>query len=104
MKVVVNGGLNLSVMDGWWSEAYDGESGWAIASGTADAEQQDDIDATALFNVLSNEVVPLFYERDADGIPKRWLTRVKSSMRRLIPRFSAERMLRGYMHALYEEK
>ena len=104
MKVVVNGGLNLSVMDGWWSEAYDGESGWAIASGTADAEQQDDIDATALFNVLSNEVVPLFYERDADEIPKRWLTRVKTSMRRLIPRFSAERMLRGYMHALYEEK
>ena len=104
MKVVVNGGLNLSVMDGWWSEAYDGESGWAIASGTADAEQQDDIDATALFNLLGNEVIPLFYERNADGIPKRWLTRVKTSMRRLIPRFSAERMLRGYMHALYEEK
>ncbi|HME73832.1 MAG TPA: alpha-glucan family phosphorylase [Myxococcota bacterium] len=104
MKVAVNGGLNLSVMDGWWSEAYDGESGWAIASGTADPERQDDIDAAALFNVLGSEIIPLFYERNMDGVPVRWLTRVKTSMRRLIPRFSADRMLRGYVHALYEEQ
>ncbi|HTF34207.1 MAG TPA: alpha-glucan family phosphorylase [Myxococcota bacterium] len=104
MKVTVNGGLNLSVMDGWWSEAYDGESGWAIASGAADPERQDDIDSTALFNLLSNEIVPLFYERNADGLPVRWLTRIKTAMRRLIPRFSADRMLRGYVHTLYEMK
>ncbi|HME71561.1 MAG TPA: alpha-glucan family phosphorylase [Myxococcota bacterium] len=104
MKVAVNGGLNLSVMDGWWCEAYDSDSGWAIAAGAADAERQDDIDAAALFHLLASEVIPLFYERDKDGIPVRWLARVRRSMRRLIPRFSAERMLRGYVHALYAEK
>jgi len=104
MKIAVNGGLNLSVIDGWWAEAYDGESGWAIASGAGDPEPQDDIDAAALFNVLSNEVIPLFYERNAEGLPVRWLSRVKTSMRRLIPRFSADRMLRGYVQTLYQEK
>jgi glycogen phosphorylase len=104
MKIAVNGGLNLSVMDGWWCEAYDSDSGWAIASGAADAERQDDIDAAALFNLLSSEVIPLFYDRDSDGIPVRWLARVRTSMRRLIPRFSADRMLREYVHALYAEK
>ena len=103
MKVAVNGGLNLSVLDGWWCEAYDGESGWAIASGAADAERQDDLDAAALFNILAGEVVPLFYERDADGIPVRWLARMRRSMQHIIPCFSADRMLRGYMHVLYGE-
>jgi starch phosphorylase len=101
MKVAANGGLNLSVMDGWWCEAYDGESGWAIASGAADAERQDDLDAAALNNLLAGDVIPLFYERNADGIPARWLKRVQTSMRHLIPRFSADRMLHGYMHLLY---
>ena len=62
------------------------------------------MDAAALFNLLSSEIVPLFYERDADGLPVRWLARVKTSMRRLIPRFGAERMLRGYIRTLYEKK
>jgi glycogen phosphorylase len=103
MKIAVNGGLNLSVMDGWWCEAYDSDSGWAIASGAGDAERQDDVDAGALFNLLSSEVIPLFYERDSDGIPVRWLARVRSSMRRLIPGFSADRMLHEYVHTLYAE-
>ena len=101
MKVVLNGGLNLSVLDGWWLEAYDGENGWAIATPGGDPPSQDQADATAMFNLLENEVIPLFHERDADGLPHRWLARVKASMSRLIPRFSAERMLRDYAAQLY---
>jgi len=101
MKVVLNGGLNLSVLDGWWEEAYDGECGWGIASPEADPAAQDDRDAAALFNLLENQVIPLFYERGADGIPHRWLAHVKTSMARLIPRFNAERMLREYVEKLY---
>ncbi|MCC6641740.1 MAG: alpha-glucan family phosphorylase [Deltaproteobacteria bacterium] len=101
MKVVVNGGLNLSVLDGWWAEAYDGQSGWAIASGDGDPHAQDEIDAAAVFNLLEAEVIPLFHERNAAGIPERWIARVKSSMRRLVPRFSAERMMREYAETMY---
>jgi starch phosphorylase len=101
MKVALNGGLNLSVLDGWWEEAYDGESGWAIASPDGDPGAQDDRDAAAAFNLIGNEVLPLFYERGADGIPHRWLARVKTSLARLAPRFSAERMLREYAERIY---
>ncbi len=101
MKVVVNGGLNLSVLDGWWAEAYDGESGWAICSGDGEAHAQDEVDAAALFNLLEGEVIPLFHERNAAGIPERWIARVKSSMRRFIPRFGAERMVREYATRMY---
>lgn len=101
MKVALNGGLNLSVLDGWWSEAYDGESGWAIASQDADPARQDERDAIAMYNLLEHEILPLFYERDDDGLPHRWLARVKTSMCRLIPRFSAERMLRDYVAMVY---
>jgi starch phosphorylase len=104
MKVAVNGGLNLSVLDGWWCEAYEAQGGWAITSGDADPDQQDTQDATALFNLLSDEVIPLFYERSTGGIPVRWLTKVRASMRRLIPRFSADRMLREYIRKLYDDK
>ena len=102
MKVVLNGGLHLSVLDGWWAEAYDGESGWAIATPPGDPRAQDLADAAALYDLLEGEVVPLFYERDREGIPARWLARVKNSMRRLIPRFSAERMLRDYLDGVYD--
>jgi starch phosphorylase len=101
MKAALNGGLNLSVLDGWWAEAYDGEVGWAIKSPEGDPQAQDEHDATALFDLLEREVIPLFYDRSPDGIPHRWLARVKTSMRRLIPRFSAERMLRDYLTTLY---
>jgi starch phosphorylase len=102
MKVVLNGGLNLSVLDGWWEEAYDGETGWGIHSSPEGGEgAQDDRDGIALFNLLEHEVIPLFYERNAEGIPERWLARVRASMRRLIPRFSAERMVRDYVERYY---
>jgi starch phosphorylase len=101
MKVVLNGGLNLSVADGWWEEAYDGTNGWTITSPAGDAHVQDEHDAHALLEVLQNEVVPLFYARGPDGVPHLWLQRVKSSMRSLIPRFSAQRMLGEYVSRLY---
>ena len=101
MKVVLNGGLNLSVLDGWWPEGYDGETGWAIASPDADPAAQDDHDAAQLYDLLERQVIPLFYERNADGIPQRWVGRIKASMQRLVPRFNAERMVRDYASTLY---
>lgn len=101
MKVALNGGLNLSVLDGWWAEAYDGENGWAIASPAADPQTQDDHDAGALLDLLELEVIPLFHKRDANGIPRGWLQRVKTSMCTLIPQFTAERMLRDYARTMY---
>jgi len=101
MKVALNGGLNLSVLDGWWAEAYDGENGWAIASPPGDPHMQDDHDAGALLDVLELEAIPLFYKRDANGIPRGWLQRIKTSMSTLIPQFTAERMLRDYVETMY---
>ena len=103
MKVVLNGGLNLSVADGWWEEAYDGTNGWTIVTPSGDPQVQDEHDAEALLSLLQNEVIPLFYARGPDGIPHLWLQRVKASMRKLIPRFSAERMLREYVEKLYSQ-
>jgi len=102
MKVVLNGGLNLSVADGWWEEAYDGTNGWTIITPPGDPHAQDEHDAEALLGIMQNEVVPLFYARGPDGVPHLWLQRVKSSMRGLIPRFNAERMLGEYKDKLYE--
>jgi starch phosphorylase len=101
MKVVLNGGLNLSVADGWWEEAYDGTNGWTIVTPPGEAHMQDEHDAEALLSLMQNEVIPLFYARGPDDIPHLWLQRVKASMRGLIPRFSAERMLRDYIEKLY---
>jgi starch phosphorylase len=101
MKVVLNGGLNLSVLDGWWIEAYDGENGWGFASPDGDPQIQDDRDSTTTLDLLEHEIVPLFYDVGADGIPHRWLERVKCSMRRLIPQFSADRMMSEYWSRVY---
>ena len=101
MKVVLNGGLNLSVLDGWWIEGYDGSNGWAIATPDGDSGYQDEHDAHALLDLLENTVIPMFYERDASGIPRRWLQMVKASMSRLIPQFTAERMVRDYITSMY---
>ncbi len=101
MKVALNGGLNLSVLDGWWEEAYDGENGWAVASQGGNDAEQDERDSIAVYNVLENEVIPLYYDRDARGLPHRWLARVRASMGRLIPRFSAARMMRDYARDSY---
>ena len=102
MKSAFNGGLQLSVLDGWWAEAYDGENGWAI-SGDVDSNHhsQDDRDADALHHLLEHEVVPAFYERDQAGIPERWIATVRASLRTLGPRFCASRMLREYLDGPY---
>ena len=101
MKVALNGGLNLSVLDGWWCEAFDGDVGWAIDSQGDDPNAQDEHDATVLFDLLEREVVPSFYDRDGSGLPRGWLARVKTSMQRLVPGFSAQRMLRDYLTTMY---
>ena len=101
MKVALNGGLNLSVLDGWWIEGYDGSNGWAINSPQGDHGTQDDHDAAVTLDLLEQDVIPSFYQRDATGIPRRWLQRVKAAMRTLTPQFTAERMLREYVQTLY---
>jgi starch phosphorylase len=98
MKVLVNGGLNLSELDGWWAEAYDPEVGWAL--GGADAPS-DERDATDLYDLLERHVLPEFYERDAAGMPRRWLQRVRASLSRLTPAFSSSRMLADYVGRIY---
>ena len=102
MKAAVNGGLQLSVLDGWWAEAYDGSNGWAIEGEIADdPEAQDHRHAEALHRLLREEVVPTFYDRDERGIPARWLEMVRSSLITLTPRFSAARMLEDYVRGPY---
>jgi starch phosphorylase len=106
MKVALNGGLNLSVLDGWWAEAFDDGNGWAVAGRTmtasgvgegASAATHDDLDATDVYRLLASQVLPLFYRPDADGIPHDWLIRVKHSIRTIAPGFCATRMLRDYL-------
>jgi starch phosphorylase len=101
MKAALNGGLNLSVLDGWWLEGFDGETGWAIATPEGDPTAQDDHDAAALLDCVERAALPLFYDRDAQSLPRRWLARIKASMARLVPRFSAERTLGEYVERLY---
>lgn len=102
MKVTLNGGINLSVLDGWWIEGYDGENGWAIDSPDGDPHAQDEHDTQALYHLMEREVVPLFYDRDENGIPRGWVRRIKRAMRTLIPRFTAERMVRDYVGQMYK--
>jgi starch phosphorylase len=102
MKSVVNGGLQLSVLDGWWAEGYDGHNGWAINGDiNADHHAQDQHDAEALHRLLDGDVVPTFYDRGPSGVPTAWLERVKASLRTLGPQFSARRMLAEYIEAPY---
>jgi starch phosphorylase len=102
MKSAVNGGLNLSVLDGWWAEAYDGTNGWAL-SGAVDHDHgaQDARDGAELLRLLESEIAPAFYERDADGIPAAWLARVRASLRTNGPAFGAGRMLEDYEGQIY---
>jgi starch phosphorylase len=102
MKSAMNGGVQVSVLDGWWSEAYDGTNGWAIDGETdADEHAQDVRHANALYDLLEHEVVPAFYERDDAGIPRAWVQRVKRSLRTIGPRFSATRMVDDYVRDVY---
>ena len=103
MKVLPNGGINLSIPDGWWCEGYTPEVGWAIGRGEDydDHAYQDHLESNALYDLLEKEVVPLFYERGSDGMPRGWISLMKSSMKRLTPTFSTNRMLGEYADRFY---
>jgi starch phosphorylase len=103
MKVLVNGGINLSVLDGWWAEAYTPEVGWALGDGRehGDDPAWDAVEAEALYDLLEREVIPEFYARNNQGIPTAWVARMRESMARLTPRFSASRTVREYTEQHY---
>lgn len=101
MKVLVNGGLNLSERDGWWAEAYAPEVGWQLDGAGADDAAQDRNEAEALYRLLEDQVVPLFYQRNADGLAEGWVKKMRASMAQLAPRFSSNRMLREYVETAY---
>jgi starch phosphorylase len=103
MKVLVNGGINLSELDGWWAEAYTPEVGWALGDGLehGDDPAWDAIEADALYGLLEREVIPEFYNRDESGIPRAWVKRMRESMARLTPRFSANRTVTEYTEEHY---
>jgi glycogen phosphorylase len=103
MKVLVNGGLNLSELDGWWVEAYTPEVGWAIGDGREHGEDPawDAAEAQTLYATLERDVIPAFYERDAQGVPTRWVAKMRDSMARLTPQYSANRTVREYTEGRY---
>jgi glycogen phosphorylase len=103
MKVLVNGGLNLSELDGWWAGAYTPQVGWSIGDGREhdNDPQWDAEEAEGLYTLLENEIVPMFYARAENGIPEDWMRRVRESMATLTPQFSSERMVRQYVEELY---
>jgi starch phosphorylase len=102
-KVVLNGGLNCSILDGWWAEGYNGANGFAIGKGTSHISDEvtDKRDGDDLFRVLEEEVIPLFYDRDVDGLPHRWIERMMNSIYSLACRFSAHRMVMDYVRQAY---
>ncbi len=103
MKSALNGGLNLSVRDGWWDEFYDGRNGWAIptADGISDPNRRDDLEAGALYDLLATQVAPAFYERDQDGVPRRWVDMVRHTLFTLRPQVQASRMVAEYVDDWY---
>ena len=103
MKSALNGGLNLSIRDGWWDEWYDGADGWAIpsADGVEDPQRRDELESNALYDLLATTVAPRFYDTGADGLPRRWLEMVGHTLRALGPRVQASRMVREYVEGLY---
>ena len=102
-KVVLNGGLNCSVLDGWWAEAFDGKNGFAIGNGEIHANQeiQDQRDAADLMDVIENQVIPKFYKRDRDDLPQEWISMMKRAVRTLGWRFNADRMVMDYVTMSY---
>jgi len=103
MKSALNGGLNLSILDGWWDEMYDGENGWAIptADGVSDPERRDDLEAAAFYELVEKQVRARFYDVDDAGIPQRWVDMVRHTLQTLGPKVLASRMVRDYVHQLY---
>jgi phosphorylase/glycogen(starch) synthase len=106
-KVIINGGLNMSVSDGWWPDGFDGSNGWTVGpvtenySGFDDSSIADERDAQSLYSLLEDKVIPMFYDRDTNGIPKQWTKMVKESMAKLIPKFNANRMVQQYLEEMY---
>src|SRR6185436_10159166 len=104
-KVAINGGLNFSVLDGWWIEGYESDNGFAIGglNDLPDAEmgEIDRLDADSMYRVMSEELIPAFYERDAEGIARRWIAMMKRSIEILVPRFSSDRMVAEYVERIY---
>jgi starch phosphorylase len=103
MKAALNGVLHLSVLDGWWFEAYNGENGWSIgdASPKASKEEEDKSDVESLYAILENQLVPLYYQRERNGVPREWLAMVKRSIRSIVPVFNSRRMLKEYCEKMY---
>lgn len=103
MKATANGALNLSILDGWWDEAYQPELGWAIGRGEEyeDLALQDELESSILYDVLEQDIMPLFYDRGPDGLPHRWIARMKDAMEAVCPRFNTTRVLRDYLERFY---
>ena len=103
MKSAMNGGLNLSVQDGWWVEAYEPSVGWSIGSGEQyqDQDYQDEVEANAIYNLLEKEIVPLFYDRGEDGLPRGWVAMMKTSIRKIAPVYNTHRMVKQYTERMY---
>nr|MDP9473841.1 alpha-glucan phosphorylase [Chloroflexota bacterium] len=103
MKAAANGVPNLSILDGWWLEGWspDNSNGWGIAPAPLDPDAQDAAEAEAIYTLLESTVVPLYYDRDADGVPVGWAQVAKEAIRTVAPAFSARRMLVEYIHRLY---
>jgi len=106
MKAACHGGLNLSILDGWWREGYDGTNGFAIGTDAHpdSVEEQDRLDSANLYKTLTEEVIPLFYQRDVHGIPRQWIQRIRRAMVTLVPRFTTTRMVREYTEKFYLTK
>jgi len=102
MKASVNGVLNLSILDGWWDEAYEHAGGWAIGDREAYTEDQDEIHARSIYSLLENEIVPIYYRGREEDVPEEWIQRVKKSLAYVSPHFDAQRMVGEYMSQLYE--
>jgi starch phosphorylase len=103
MKVPVNGGINLSILDGWWCEGYKGDNGWAIGGGEeyTDREYMDQVESTMLYDLLENEIIPLFYKRSPDGLPRDWIQFMRDSIRSICPVFNTNRMVEQYAERIY---
>jgi starch phosphorylase len=103
MKVIFNGGINFSVLDGWWCEGYNVNTGWAIGLGEEydNLDYQDEVEANAVYDTLEKEIVPLFYDRGRDGIPRGWVAKMKNSIKTLAPMFNSNRMVQEYTEKFY---
>ncbi len=105
MKTIYNGGLNFSILDGWWDEAYAADVGWAIGNGEEysenDSEQQDFIESEAIYNILENDILPTFYERGRDALPREWVAMMKHAFVKLAPFFNTARMVQEYTNSYY---